>query len=81
VNDETWNPVIDIHTHLSSRAQSVNGAGTGEKMKVRCHPGNSFAVMDKKNSPMMVKPQGRLSFTPGIRLTSCLRGFDLPTTL
>jgi hypothetical protein len=81
VSDETWNPVIDIHTHLSSRAQSVNGAGIGEKMKFRCHPGNSFAGHGQEELPVMVKPLGRLSFTTGIPLTSCFRGFDLPTTL
>ena len=26
-------PVIDIHTHLSIRAKSVNGVGTGEQME------------------------------------------------
>jgi hypothetical protein len=50
VNDETWNPVIDIHTHLSSRAQSVNGAGIGEKMKFRATRETLLPVMDKKNS-------------------------------
>jgi hypothetical protein len=29
----------------------------------------------------MVKPQGRLAFTTGIRLTSCFRGLHLQTTL
>jgi hypothetical protein len=50
VNDETCNPVIDIHTHLSSRAKSVNRAGIGEKMKLRATPETLLPVMDKKNS-------------------------------
>jgi hypothetical protein len=50
VNDETCNPVIDIHTHLSSRAQSVNGAGIGEKTKFRATPETVLPAMDKKNS-------------------------------
>ena len=50
VNDETCNPVIEIHTHLSSRAQSVNGAGIGEKMKFRATPETVLPAMDKKNS-------------------------------
>jgi hypothetical protein len=31
-------PVIDIHTHLSTRAKSVNGVGVGEKMKFNATP-------------------------------------------
>jgi len=50
VNDETCNPVIDIHTHLSSRAQSVNGAGIGGKTKFRATPETVLPAMDKKNS-------------------------------
>jgi hypothetical protein len=50
VNDETCNPVIDIHTHLSSRAKSVNGAGIGEKMKFRATRETLLPVMDKQNS-------------------------------
>jgi hypothetical protein len=50
VNDETCNPVIDIHTHLSSRAKSVNRAGIGEKMKFRATPETVLPAMDKKNS-------------------------------
>ena len=48
--DETCNPVIDIHAHLSSRAKLVNGAGIGEKMKFRATPETLLPVMDKKNS-------------------------------
>ena len=50
VNDETCIPVIEIHTHLSSRAQSVNGAGIGEKTKFRATPETVLPAMDKKNS-------------------------------
>ena len=53
----------------------------GEKMKFRATPETVLPAMDKKNSPGIVKPQGRLSFTTGIRLTSCFLGFDLQTTL
>ena len=36
-------PVIDIHTHLSTRAESVNGVGVGEKMKFHATPETLFA--------------------------------------
>ena len=33
-----------------------------------------FCAGHGRELPMMVKPQGRLCFTTGIRLTSCFRG-------
>ena len=81
VNDETCNPVIVIHTHLSSRAKSVKRSRDWREDEVPCHPGNCFAGHGQEELPMMVKPQGRLCFTTGIRLTSCFRSLHLQTTL
>src|SRR6476661_1630959 len=39
-------PVIDIHTHLSIRAKSVNGVGIGEGMQFLARPETLLPVMD-----------------------------------
>ena len=51
-------PVIDIHTHLSNRAKSVNGVGIGEKMKFHATPETLLPVMDRKNIRIMVNLTG-----------------------
>jgi len=51
-------PVIDIHTHLSIRAKSVNGVGTGEKMEFLAKPETLLPVMDRRNIRMMVNLTG-----------------------
>src|SRR5215831_18886341 len=51
-------PVIDIHTHLSIRAKSVNGVGTGEKMDFLATPETLLPVMDRKNLHIMVNLTG-----------------------
>src|SRR5580704_11170200 len=51
-------PVIDIHTHLSIRAKSVNGVGIGEKMDFLATPDTLLPVMDRKNIRLIVNLTG-----------------------
>jgi len=51
-------PVIDIHSHLSIRAKSVNGVGIGEKMEFLATPESILPVMDRKNIKIMVNLTG-----------------------
>ncbi len=51
-------PVIDIHTHLSIRAKSVNGVGVGENMDFLATPEALLPVMDRKNIRIMVNLTG-----------------------
>jgi len=51
-------PVIDIHTHLSFRAKSVQGVGIGEQMEFLSTPESLLPVMDRKNIRMMVNLTG-----------------------
>jgi predicted TIM-barrel fold metal-dependent hydrolase len=51
-------PVIDIHTHLSLTAKSVNGVGIGETMKYLATPEAALALMERKNIRVMVNLTG-----------------------
>jgi hypothetical protein len=51
-------PLIDIHTHLSIRAKSVNGVGIGEGMEFLSRPETLLPVMDRKNIRFMVNLTG-----------------------
>jgi predicted TIM-barrel fold metal-dependent hydrolase len=51
-------PVIDIHTHLSITAKSVNGVGIGEQMDFLATPETLLPVMDSKNIRAMVNLTG-----------------------
>jgi predicted TIM-barrel fold metal-dependent hydrolase len=51
-------PLIDIHTHLSIRAKSVNGVGIGEQMEFLASPETLLPVMDRKNIRFMVNLTG-----------------------
>jgi len=51
-------PLIDIHTHLSIRAKSVNGVGIGEGMQFLARPETLLPVMDRKNIRFMVNLTG-----------------------
>jgi predicted TIM-barrel fold metal-dependent hydrolase len=51
-------PVIDVHTHLSIRAKSVNGVGIGEKMDFLATPDDLLPVMDRKNIRLIVNLTG-----------------------
>ncbi|HLZ11933.1 MAG TPA: amidohydrolase family protein [Candidatus Acidoferrum sp.] len=51
-------PVIDIHTHLSIRAKSVNGVGVGEGMEFLATPESLLPVMNRKNIRIMVNLTG-----------------------
>ena len=42
-------PVIDVHTHLSFRAKSVEGVGLGEKVEFLAAPRSVLPIMDRKN--------------------------------
>ncbi len=65
-------PVIDIHSHLSTRAKSVNGVGIGEKMKFHATPEALLSVMDRKNIRIMVNLTGG----SGKGLDDAVREFD-----
>ena len=65
-------PVIDIHTHLSSRAKSVNGVGIGDKMNFHATPKTLLPVMDRKNIRIMVNLTGG----SGKGLDDAVREFD-----
>ena len=51
-------PVIDVHTHLSVAAKSVNGVDLGEAMKYLTRPDAALALMDPKNIRVMVNLTG-----------------------
>jgi len=51
-------PLIDIHTHLSIRAKSVNGVGIEGKMDFLATPESLLPVMDRKNIRMMINLTG-----------------------
>jgi predicted TIM-barrel fold metal-dependent hydrolase len=51
-------PVIDVHTHLSLRAKSVNGVGIGEGMEFLAAPETILGCMERKNIRVMVNLTG-----------------------
>ena len=51
-------PVLDVHTHLSFRAKSVNGVGMGDALEFLASPETVLPVMDRKNIRMMVNLTG-----------------------
>jgi len=51
-------PVIDIHTHLSIRANSVHGVGLGEQMEFLATPESILPTMDRRNIKVMVNLTG-----------------------
>ena len=51
-------PVVDIHTHLSIRAKSVNGVGVGEKMDFLATPQTLLPVMDRRDIRILVNLTG-----------------------
>jgi predicted TIM-barrel fold metal-dependent hydrolase len=51
-------PVVDVHTHLSFRAESKNGVGVGEKLDFLAAPEAVLPVMDRKNIRVMVNLTG-----------------------
>jgi predicted TIM-barrel fold metal-dependent hydrolase len=67
-------PVIDMHTHLSIRAESVNGVGTGEKMEFLAKPESLLPVMDRKNIRIMVNLTGG----SGKGLDEAVKSFQRP---
>jgi predicted TIM-barrel fold metal-dependent hydrolase len=67
-------PVIDVHTHLSIRAKSVNGVGIGEKMDFLATPETLLPVMDRKNIRTMVNLTGG----SGTGLEQAIQKFQQP---
>jgi len=67
-------PVIDIHTHLSFRAKSVNGVGLGEKVEFLATPGSVLPIMDRKNIQIMVNLTG----SSGSGLNEAIARFQKP---
>jgi predicted TIM-barrel fold metal-dependent hydrolase len=67
-------PVIDIHSHLSIRAKSVNGVGVGELMDFLATPETLLPVMDRKNIRIMVNLTGG----SGKGLNEAIQKFQLP---
>ncbi|MGC1903014.1 MAG: amidohydrolase family protein [Candidatus Acidiferrum sp.] len=65
-------PVIDVHTHLSIRAKSVNGVGVGEAMDFLATPETLLPVMDRKNIRILVNLTGG----SGKGLEETIRRFD-----
>jgi predicted TIM-barrel fold metal-dependent hydrolase len=51
-------PVIDIHAHLSIRANSKQGVGIGEEMEFLSTPELLLPTMDRKNIRLMVNLTG-----------------------
>jgi len=67
-------PLIDIHTHLSFRAKSVNGVGLGEKVEFLAAPENVLPLMDRKNIRIMVNLTG----SSGSGLSDAIERFQKP---
>jgi predicted TIM-barrel fold metal-dependent hydrolase len=67
-------PVIDIHTHLSFRAESVRGVGLGETVAFLSTPGAVLPVMDRKNIRIMVNLTG----SSGRGLNDAIEKFQKP---
>jgi len=65
-------PVIDIHTHMSIRAEDVNGVGIGEKMDFLATPEALLPVMDRRNIKILVNLTGG----SGKGLEETIRRFD-----
>src|SRR5262249_2014729 len=67
-------PVIDVHTHLSFRAKSVNGVGLDEKVEFLSTPESVLPLMDRKNIRIMVNLTG----SSGSGLSEAIAKFQKP---
>src|SRR5712692_2377666 len=67
-------PVIDVHTHLSSGAESKDGVSLGEKMQFLAPPEELLRVMDRKNIRTMVNLTGGV----GAGLEETIRRYQTP---
>jgi predicted TIM-barrel fold metal-dependent hydrolase len=70
--DRARYPLIDIHTHLTSRARSVAGVPHGEAIRVRVGPEELLPTMDRKNVRTMVNLTGGV----GAGLKEAIATFD-----
>src|SRR5262249_20678032 len=66
--------LIDIHTHLSFRAKSLNGVGLGDKVEFLATPETVLPVMDRKNIKIMVNLTG----SSGNGLKEAVENFQSP---
>jgi predicted TIM-barrel fold metal-dependent hydrolase len=67
-------PVIDVHTHLSSKAHLINGVGTGEDMRYPSSAEAVLSLMDRKNIRIMVNLTGGV----GKGLREAIQKFQKP---
>jgi predicted TIM-barrel fold metal-dependent hydrolase len=67
-------PVIDVHTHLSFRAKSVNGVGLDDKVEFLATPETVLPLMDRKNIRIMVNLTG----SSGSGLNEAIEKFQKP---
>src|ERR1700757_4139150 len=67
-------PVIDIHTHLSSKAKHAGGVGVGEEMEYFAAAGDLLPLMDRKNIRIMVNLTGGV----GKGLEEAIRRYQTP---
>jgi len=67
-------PVVDVHTHLSFRANLHNGVGIGDAMQFLATPSDLLPVMERKNIHTMVNLTGGAE----IGLDQAIRKFQQP---
>jgi predicted TIM-barrel fold metal-dependent hydrolase len=60
-------PVVDIHTHLTFRAQNVSGVPQGEAVRTVAQPSDVLPIMDARNVQTMVNLTGGVG--SGLRTT------------
>ena len=67
-------PVIDIHTHLSSKAKHAGGVGIGEEMEYFAPAEDLLPLMERKNIHIMVNLTGGV----GKGLEEAIRKYQTP---
>jgi hypothetical protein len=67
-------PVIDVHTHITESAKSVNGVDLGAERDFHATPEELLQVMDRKNIRSMVNLTGGF----GAGLTETIARYDRP---
>jgi len=67
-------PVVDVHTHLSSKARQVNGVSVGEEMRYPASAEAVLSLMDRKNIHTMVNLTGGV----GQGLREAIQKFQQP---
>ena len=67
-------PVIDVHTHLSSKAKHTGGVGVGEEMEYFAPVDDLLPLMERKNIRIMVNLTGGV----GKGLEETIRKYQTP---